>query len=147
MSDDNRHLRALTRCSDRRKYLERDREHERDLLKERERAMRIDLDGSDDEEEPWRRKLFAGRCEAVYETLSSCALRDISTVGACCSRRAADRKRRREKENHDDEEDREREAAELAKKARLQGGVFRASTGAEDFFKAGLPRSASDRVS
>ena len=48
-------------CSDIRKNMEREEDHKRDIMKERRRQLRADLEADNDAEEAWQRKLYAGR--------------------------------------------------------------------------------------
>ena len=53
---------ALLLCRDRRTELEKEHEREKDVAKERLRAVRAEAEAlSDTEEEPWRRPLYTAR--------------------------------------------------------------------------------------
>lgn len=56
--------------------MDREREHERDRIKERDRLLKADLEGSasDAEEDSWRRKLYAGRSACCSCSISEYVL-------------------------------------------------------------------------
>ena len=78
-------------CRLRQRELEKERDRQADLVRERARQVHADSEAADtdDEEEPWRRRPYSS------------------------SRRAAERRRRRDLEQQDDEADRQRHKAEL----------------------------------
>lgn len=47
--------------SDKRKQLDREREHQKDRSKERDRLLKADLEVIENDDEKWRRKLYVGR--------------------------------------------------------------------------------------